>query len=286
MAKPRWNGSDGNWGTAGNWAVTAAVPLADDDVSFDDDSVVDVTAGLDQTGIGAGAGALDSLNFSDKYTGDVGTSSDYLQIDTDYLNYEGKGSGAYFDIGANVSTVATINTSSMGANAVNLKGAIGDLAVLGGNITAAEAMTTIHIGAAQGANDVTFTLSTGATVTTINTYSGSSFLKSVLTTLNVYGGVVTLEEITSGTVTTVNVYGGTFLMDSTRTITTLTIRGSGVADFSNFSRQRTVTNCLMYDDGVLDLRTGNKDAVTFTNGIILRGNNTPMFVPNTTLTLS
>lgn len=286
MAKPRWNASTGNWGTASEWAVTAAVPLADDDVSFDNDSVVDVTDGLDQTGIGAGTGALDSLNFSDKYIGNVGTSSDYLQIDTDYLNYEGKGSGAYFDIGANVSTIATIKTSSMGANAVNLKGAIGDLTVMGGNVTVAETMTTIHIGAAQGANDVTFTLSTGATVTTINAYSGSSFLNSVLTTLNIYGGVVTLEDITSGTVTTVNVYGGTFLMNSTRTITTLTIRGNGVADFSNFSRQRTITNCLVYDDGVLDLRTGNKDAASFTNGIILRGNNTPMLVPNTTLALS
>ncbi len=286
MAKPRWNGSVGNWGTASEWAVTASVPVADDDVSFDDDSNVSVTAGLDQTGIGGGAGALDSLNFSSNYEGSIGTSSDYLQIDADYLNYEGSGSAAYFDIGANVSTVATINSSTMTANAVNLKGTIGDLTVLGGNVTAAETMTTIHIGAAQGANDVIFTLSTGATVTTINTYSGSSFLNSVHTTLNIYGGVVTLEDISAGTVTNVNVYDGTFMMNSTRTITNLTIRGRGVADFSNFGRQRTVANCLIYDDGVLDLRNGNKDALTFTNGIVLRGNNTPMLVPNTTLAIS
>ena len=80
-----------DWSVPGNWGggEDPAIPVADDEVIFDDRSVLDVTDGIAEGE--TGGVSLDLLHIKSGYTGDIGTSVEKLHINPDKLIYEGTG---------------------------------------------------------------------------------------------------------------------------------------------------------------------------------------------------
>jgi hypothetical protein len=107
-------------------------------------------------------------------------------------------------------------------------------------------------------------LGSGGTLTTIYQSNGAIILNCAVTTINQIGG--SLTTFGSGAITTANV-SGVFNSESTGTITTLAVKGSGVADFSGSSLARTVTNASITGKGQINAKTGQALAITFTNAI-------------------
>lgn len=80
-----------DWQIPANWGSGAdpTIPVADDEVIFDDRSVLDVTDGI---AIGETGGvSLDLLHVKSGYTGDIGTAVEKLHINPDKVIYEGTG---------------------------------------------------------------------------------------------------------------------------------------------------------------------------------------------------
>jgi cystathionine beta-lyase family protein involved in aluminum resistance len=90
-------------------------------------------------------------------------------------------------------------------------------------------------------------------------------LRANCATVNIYSGVVYLEE--AATSTTVNIYGGRLVHNSTGTVTTVNVYAGGTADWQQSSSARTVTNLNIYRDSTVLL---NKAAVTYTNAPVLQ----------------
>lgn len=86
-----WQSTNGDWNSTASWS-TGSVPVDSDEVEFNGTSVVDVTAGLNQTGV-----QLLSFLTTSSYTGDIGSSGTPLEIDiaganADWCVIEGPGS--------------------------------------------------------------------------------------------------------------------------------------------------------------------------------------------------
>jgi hypothetical protein len=105
-------------------------------------------------------------------------------------------------------------------------------------------------------------LGSGGTVTTIIESAGFGLVECGFTTLNQDAGDLRTEG--SGAITTANV-GGNFVSNATGTIGTLDVDDGGLADFSQSSQLRTVTNSTVHGSGRINARTAVARAVTFTN---------------------
>ena len=89
MADKKWIGTDGAWGTSGNWSPSG-VPTSSD--------VVFITSGSDDIdGSDQSAVALTRLVVGPQFTGNIGTSGAKLIIDATTLDYAGNGASAYLD---------------------------------------------------------------------------------------------------------------------------------------------------------------------------------------------
>lgn len=244
MADKLWLG---NVGTAGDYSVAAnwspsGVPSAADNVSIPAGSP-SITAGLDQSAV-----AIGSFTVERGYTGAIGTSSAYLQIDPDSFEFSGTGT-AYIDIGsAAISpTIRTTATATTGNAGLYLLGsAIATLHVEGGNVSVAHFIGETSTIATARINGGAVRLNSGVTLTTLLVNGGSATLRAAATTITINGGTVATEG--SGAVTTVNANAGTFDSGSSGTITTLAIAG-GVADFSGSAVSRTVTTTTVASNG-------------------------------------
>lgn len=76
MAVNKWQGSTGNWATAGNWSD--GVPNAGDEIVFDSSDVTSVTEGMlpSETGVIE----FDGIHIKKGYTGDIGSASEPLAL--------------------------------------------------------------------------------------------------------------------------------------------------------------------------------------------------------------
>ena len=112
------------------------------------------------------------------------------------------------------------------------------------------------------ASDVTFFAGPGLTLTTLNMYGGSVTLNSGFATCNAYSG--TLFVLGTGAATTITLDGASCVWYSNGTISTLNVGPNGTIDFSKDSRTKTVTTTTVYAGATLN--DPNK-VVTYSNGI-------------------
>ena len=125
MATKTWIGTDGAWGTAGNWSPSG-VPVSSDDVYITSGS--DNIDGSDQSAV-----TLGRLVVGPKFTGDIATSGTKLQINATSLDYAGNGDSAYLD---GTFTTATVQDTGTTSTALNLStGTITTLRAVGGRGT-------------------------------------------------------------------------------------------------------------------------------------------------------
>jgi len=91
MSTKYWQGTTGNWQTAGNWSG-AAVPVDGDVVVFDGRVSQSVTEGTEADESGAtGYGGLDVLHVKSSFTGSIGTAAEPLTTHADKIIIEGPG---------------------------------------------------------------------------------------------------------------------------------------------------------------------------------------------------
>ncbi len=257
MANKTWAGTDGNYGTAGNWSPSG-VPSTGDHVRIPASSSQSITSGLDQSAV-----AIGDFIVEEGYTGEIGTAAAYLQIDPNRFEFNGAGQ-AWIDIGSAAIDVQVLGTATAatGERGLYLKGsAIDELAVLGGNVGVAaihgETATVTTCRVTGTSADVW--IGAGVTLTTLRVNAGTVRLRCAATTVAVYGGTLYTEE--AGAITTVNLEGGTIYPNSSGTVTTLNAEG-GTADFTKSGLARTVTtlkqnpgSTLTYDPAVLTITT-------------------------------
>jgi len=274
MADKQWIGTDGAWGTAGNWSPSG-VPVASDDVYITTGS--DDITGSDQSGV-----VLNSLTVGKGFTGSIGSSGTKLQIESTNFDYSGTGTSAYID---GAFTTVTVQDTSTDANALNLYGSVGDivtLRIIGGRGTlnidsSCNITTTIE---QIGADSITTNIADGTTIggsATLTMDSGKMELNQAVPTITIFGGEL-VAALDSGTVTTLNQYGGRIRWNPTAscTITTLTIYNGLFDSTDSTAPAFTITNTTVHESGRLDERSGLSN-IAFTNPIAMEGGGGEVF---------
>ena len=187
----------------------------------------------------------------------------YLQIDPNLFEFAGQGT-AFIDIGS-AAIPATVNKTrspNTGERGLYLKGsAISTLSVQSGSVGLAmiQGDTATAATVRTISNGADLICGKGCTLTTATCMGGVMRLRASVTTLNVYGGTVYLEEAAAAT--TVNLYGGTVQHNSTGTVATWNAYG-GTSDWLNYAGSRTVTDLNIYRGSAIRF---NKASVTHTN---------------------
>jgi hypothetical protein len=181
MADKIWIGTDGNYGTAGNWSPSG-VPTTSDSVYLTQDYNGAITAGLDQSAV-----AIDKF-VVDGYTGKIGTLAlGYLQIDPDSFSFNGS-DVSFIDVGAAAINLDIRSTAGGGTTrGLYLKGsAIAVLSLIRGDVGLAHQYGETSTAATIRVTGGTLVCGTGATLTTIDSYGGTTRLGANVTTLNAY----------------------------------------------------------------------------------------------------
>jgi len=254
MAVKRWlSTADGDWATPANWSP-AVIPAGVDDVYFDEGSV-DVDGDLDQSAL-----TVVSLNFTEGYTGDVGSSGGSLLINATNLYDRGAAGSHYLD---GTFTTATINNSSTETDAVVLDGSITTLNLFKGNVTieTTATATTIHCGyAGNQIGDVALTIEVAVVITTIYQHGGTITSASNWTNLYLVSGTFTHTDESP---TNVYVFDGTFNYEATgETITAVTMKGGRFdANTGEQYQALTITDLTMWPGSVVDLRNQSNTLV-------------------------
>lgn len=256
-----------DWNTASNWS-TGTVPV-NADVAWLQNSASSILYGLAQSGV-----TLTAINQDSTFTGTVGLPRNnlsgyveyrptYLAIGVTTLNVGtnpgiGAGCGRFkINLGSVQSAINIFSTGSQadaGLPAIILKGthASNVLVALQGTIGVAieagdvSTILTVQVGFQRSQQtDVTLTLGTGCTLTTISQYGGVVYAASNVTTWNCYDGTAWFTG--SATLTTLDIEeGGTFYYQSSGTLTTGTVGVGCTLDYSRDPRLKTITNVTVY----------------------------------------
>jgi len=271
MATRTWVGTtDGDWGTASNWAETT-IPISGDDVYIVSGSV-DID-GSDQSGV-----TLDRLVVGTQYTGSIGTSATKLQISATDFDYASNGKTTYIE---GTYVTLTVQNTSTDSNALNIYGSsdtITKLRILGGrggiNIDSTCSLGSSSIIEQIGASGVTTNIADGTTIDAtckLTMDSGKLELNEAVATITVFGGelVATLD---SGTVTDLDLFGGRVRWNPTAscTISTLSVYGGLFDSRDSIAPTFTITNTVLHESGTIDERSGIENAV-WTNAISMEG---------------
>jgi len=286
MATKIWVGTDtgneGDYGTAANWDP-AGVPGAGDDVYLTN-SAQNIDDTLDQSAI-----VLGSFNQNQDYTGEIGTTSAYLQIAAAIVNigfHAGAGTpsgspNSKIDLGAGTAAMVTVHNT--GSSNVDNRAALRFIAanagtkfdIKKGSVSfAAEPDETSTIGEITPSflnsktGDAKVEIGAGVTLSTLRAAGGDTKCYSAVTTISAYAGTVTTEG--SGAVTTINAGGGTVISNSSGTVTTVN-GDAGLVDFTRSNTARTVTT-VNANGAQIDY---DPDILTITNAI---GSNRPISI--------
>ncbi len=281
--------------TLANWSL-GVLPVNADDVIFTNTST-DVLWNLGTLS----AVTLTSLTFTSTYTGKIGltdfnSTGNYYEYRTKYFTIKattvnvgdqvlgGNGSGRIkLALGAAASTINMVGTgtpfdSGLPALIVNGSGSSYTLNLLQGTIGVAldsgssATLPTIRVGYENApASDVTLTLGSGCTITTISQYGGTILTSASVTTWTMTSGVGT--AIGAAAITTLNMFpaadqSSTMYHEANGTIGTLTLGPAATINFERDLRSRTVTDSTLYSGSALldGFRT-----VTFTNPSTFKG---------------
>ncbi|MBN1435681.1 MAG: hypothetical protein JW936_01275 [Sedimentisphaerales bacterium] len=268
------NSGDNDYNTAANWSP-AGVPEAADDVYFENDDT-DILYGLDQSAVD-----LSSFNVAQSFTGTLGTTSAYLQIDADdvrigYHNGPGRPSGSSrirLDLGSNECDTVIENAgtaSSTSDCAINLlaNNSSSDVEIRKGKVglgnlygeTATFGVVMIHY-TSNPRSDCEVYVGAGVTLTTIYT-AGVTRIEGLVTTINAMYGTLTTEGANG--YTAVNVYGAAANLNAAGTIATLKGYNGAVIDLTKSHIARTVTDTKLEPGAKL---ITDESYVTHTNGI-------------------
>lgn len=263
MADRTWDGStSGDWGVAANW-TPATVPVNGDDVFFSSGSV-NVDAGLAQ-----GAVTLGSLRIGSQYTGNIGSSGNYLVIGSTLVIFNSGGAECWLD-GA-YTTLRVLNGISS-ANMLQVKGDTGTLRVLGGNgtITYSASSTTLDVVEIFGAEGITVAIPSG--VTSLDNVTVDSGVLTcgapVGTLLNIIGGLVKITD--SATVNVLDLNGGVSEYNTSGTLTELNAYQGKFTIENNTSASVTITAATMYEGSTVNFQNA-LDNLTLTAGITRHG---------------
>jgi len=270
MAKNIWIGTDtgneGDFGTAANWSE-GSVPVADDDIYFEN-SAQSCDVGVNRSGM---AGAYDSVNIAQSFTGSIGTADAALQVNTDIVNigyHNGPGApkGSPL-VNIDSGTVACVYTvSNTGTSADTAKSPVrikadnssNTLVVYKGkvsvgtetsDITTDFATVTVSYSSKQTSDSDVF-IGSGVTLADLNILGGDVVLECAATDITVEAG--TLLTTGTGAITNLYVKGGVVTSNSTGTITLLDVfGGTGLVDFTKSNASRTVTDTQLDPGGVI-----------------------------------
>jgi hypothetical protein len=219
---------------AADYVTFYQIPKTDDDVVFRVGSGSTVSSNLDNAAV-----AIDDFVTEAEWSGTIGSATNFLRIDPNRFEWNG-GSG-YIDLGATAIPLRVTKTAtpSYGYRALYLRGtALTTVDLAGGSVglavNAGDSLTctTLRV---TGADVIA---GAGCTLTTVDVLNGQLLLRTNATTLNVYGGQVTLDAACA--VTTINLYGGEVKYGSTGNITTLNHNG-GTFDERVSGATRTIT---------------------------------------------
>jgi hypothetical protein len=266
MATLTWTGGESattkTFMTAANWGGTA--PSNDDTliINSSSDTIGGAATGL--TGI--------TLRVGSGFTGVLGSSTTYLDLDGPVLEFAASSRGHYLT--GTWTNVRILGGASVG-NFLNFKDNASTAIT---TLTCTRLQSTVTIGSSASLTTVNMNgLQTGtvdiksgvSSLATINCTSGQVLVASTCTTANALGGTITssgtaaftnvecdglgsFEHLSSGTITNLEVYNGTF-----------DHRANETAGF-------TLTNATVYRGG--EIRgDGSLDNVTYTNGVSLQG---------------
>lgn len=254
-----------HWDNANNWDL-GAVPVNSDDVVFENNDV-DCLYGLDASSV-----TLTSLTIKQSYTGKIGlpvkTDTDYYEYRETYLKVgattvtigQGDGEGSQrikLNTGAVQTTLIVVDSgqSADSLPAIQWKGthASNALRVSKGSVGAAvhagetATIATLAVGYREDQEaDAIVICGSGVTLTDVDVSGGVVELASSTTTIDQTAGSLT---VSAGAHASIDVDGGEMVYKSTGTITTLTVSGQGVADFSQDMRGKTVTNLVQLYSG-------------------------------------
>ena len=258
MTDKIWTGvTDGDYGNSANWSPTG-IPTTSDSVYLTADYLVDITAGLDQSGV-----AIDKF-VVDGFTGKIGSLAlGYLQIDPDSFSFNGS-DVSFIDIGSAAIDLDIRGTTSGGTTrGLYLKGsAIAVLSLIRGNVGLANQYGETSTAATIRVLGGTLFCGTGASLTTPDSYGGTTNLKASVTTLNVYSGTITTSS--AAAITTLNGFGGSVTHNGSGAITTANLEGATL-DLTDSGLVRTVTTLnlkakgsIIYDPAVITITTQNE----------------------------
>lgn len=259
MATKNWTGGSSSvFATAANWS-DAAAPADDDIFYFDNNSVsVDGAAtGMDNT----------TTHVGPNYSGTIGSSAAPLNLSgtttPNIVRFNGLLCPASYWSAGNVSgnTFYVYGTSGL-TNACNIAGVWTDVFVLGGNVVITGTITTLHI----LSTSAIVTVSSGATVTTVNHRRGNTVSAVAHTTVNVWGGEFKTYTLTAVTVGTANVNGGTYRFHSRGgTISTLVANG-GLTSTVGQESVHVITAGTVNVGATLDCNPGTTGTITQRGG--------------------
>lgn len=282
MADNLWQGSDGNWANAANWAD--GVPTADDIVRIFSTSL-DITSGMAQN-------TINGLNIQigRDFAGTLGTPADPLYI----------GTGTSIFINAPLARSINIRPSSASdiivadthtdpySFYVPASGTITKMLVRKGQVRmgATADVTTLrcsHRG--DRLNDVDLTLEAGLTVGTL--YQGGGIIKSKtdIATVRLFGGLHISDGTTEGDVTDVEIYGGAEYRYEARGRTIATLRVfAGTFDASRDAYEKTIGTVHLWPDAVFNV-DNHVQTIAITNPINYHGDPRVIGIPGRTVTV-
>ncbi len=263
MATKIWSGSgDGTtFSSAANWSGGA--PANDDTLIINTTSAAIAGAATGLTGITLKVGA--------GFSGTIGSSSTYLDLDGPDCFFASSGTAAYL---TGTWTNFRITGGSPASTFLNLKGS-GDTVItnlystqLVGTATVNSSATTTNV-FATGARSGTLDIKSGVTITALQI--GNAFLKNTsnATTCEVFSGELTLSG--SSAITTLEIDGDGLVRHlSSGTIGTLTVFDGRINASENESTTFTVTTSSVHVSGLMDFSSALNNAV-FTNPVSMLG---------------
>ncbi len=251
MATRTYDGDavDNNFITATNWSDDTA-PVSADNVGF---PAMAQASTLDIDGSDQVAVLLVDFHVEPECALNFGSRAAYLQIDTDYLYYDGEGK-AFFDIDNSTEIwlrngSAGSSSASYGFSLIGTSNALLMIDVGSGNSVGLGAMAGESLAATIAIiNSGDVTVGDSLTCTTFSANGGTVSNSSDVTTMNVNGGTVTQVK---NKPTTLNVYGGKIYYNSADVPTTLNLWG-GILDTSQDARAKTFDTVNYYGGTIND----------------------------------
>ena len=210
-----------------------------------------VTASVDWTTLSPSNTGITFLKVAERFSGNIGTASAPLKVDADAVTtqyttaattssrIEHYGPGTMYYAGGTSGVCSNFFQMGAGRSIIQGSTTVTYLTVANGNCTVEDAATATNSYLLGGS----CTLGTKTSAATlVNVVGGSHSLLRPATTVNVYGGNLSINVANAGAASSINIYGGnvTLYAHGNTAITAITHYG-GYLDISQLRFDTTVT---------------------------------------------